>query len=519
MFYEYSSLKRQQNAVGLEGAIYKFIPRSVISSIAFALDPFQQFKSVSLKVAPANRTRRRTSQSIIDTGRVTNNKRTTSVQEYKFASNPDRWVDSYFVVNSWTVPNAAQPALTEVSIDTTKSTRPVGSDFGEFQKFRIVENLSPGRRTHTRNTNYTYYPGLTPYYFREVKIEESWIDGPSAWISSNTVDQLRTNEWARSTAEMQKNALSMFKGILPSNRTYTLARNLIELRDVPRGIMQLRDTLKHLAELSRSLQIPANLLEQIHSFKISLASVPKEYLSYCFGWAQVWRDAKSLLLSPEKFGKKIDFLIRRNGQATTYRSSRKIETTETSPLGYAYDTSPWELNPVTSSILSRKAELRMVVNAIFEFPGIDLPTFRDREWKRAMGVVPTPTDLYNLIPWTWLFDWFSGFGDYVQVMDNINSSPELINWGVITNEVDGELVTNFVSKSNDSQFIGIAGVGGTTTNTSRGNTHSSQLRYSSSVRKNVGSLFSVRATTDLSSLSSYQLSILGALITSRIKVT
>jgi len=47
---------------------------------------------------------------------------------------------------------------------------------------------------------------------------------------------------------------------------------------------------------------------------------------------------------------------------------------------------------------------------------------RDIAWKRRMiaalyGLNPTPSVIYNMIPWTWLIDWFSNTGDMISNMD------------------------------------------------------------------------------------------------------
>lgn len=522
-FYEYASSKRQREATGLEGIIYKFIPASVIGSLAFAIDPFQQFKTATGRVSPVTRTRERSVSSILSSGRAQINERLTYVDAYRFGQLPHQFVDEYFHNDHWQIDQSAQPALEDISKDTTRATRVVGSDNGEFSEFRVIELSSPSRRVFERFSQRIFYPpggDGSPYYYHEVNIHQGWTVGPAASISKFLYEQLRTNEWDRSLAEMQSKSLAIFKGILPSKRNYTLFRNLVELRDLPRGVIQLRDTLRNLRQLALDLNIPKALLERIHSFKISASDVPKEFLSYSFGWAQTYRDARDLLLTPTRIGKKIDFLIRRNGKATTYRSERKFSTTETLPSGFSYLGFSWETEPILDTVLSRDVVLKMVVNANFEFPGIDLPTFRNQQWKRYIGAYPTPTDFYNLIPWTWLVDWFTGLGDYVEVIDTINSNNDLINWGVFTSKVDGTLATSMVSKSSSTDITGVAGQGpGQEVKTTWSNSHKSTLRYSSTLRRDIGTLFNVRATTDISSLTLYQQSILGALILGRSNFT
>lgn len=47
------------------------------------------------------------------------------------------------------------------------------------------------------------------------------------------------------------------------------------------------------------------------------------------------------------------------------------------------------------------------------------------QWNQAMqfitvsGLRPTPANVYKAIPWTWLIDWFSNVGDYVEHLNDI----------------------------------------------------------------------------------------------------
>jgi hypothetical protein len=52
-------------------------------------------------------------------------------------------------------------------------------------------------------------------------------------------------------------------------------------------------------------------------------------------------------------------------------------------------------------------------------PDIGTSQWSKRATRALFGVNPTPETLYNLLPWSWLFDWFGNIGD---IMSNISSN-------------------------------------------------------------------------------------------------
>jgi hypothetical protein len=255
------------------------------------------------------------------------------------------------------------------------------------------------------------------------------------------------------------------------------------------------------------------VLERIHSFKITAKDIPKEFLSYSFGWSQTYKDLQDLLLAPERISKRVNFLIRRNGKATTYRTQVNIPENYATTSGFNYDVMISESVVGVSSNVNIDHTLKMVVNTTFEFPDVNSPRFREKEFYRQLGVVPTPVDLYNLVPWTWLVDWFTGFGRYLEIIETINNDKELINWGVLTCKSTGKLTTTFAGKVQNAESYG----GAPTVFSYPVSGHTSILQFSSQIRRDVSGMLNVRTTGDPSTLTTYQQSILGALLVGRLK--
>jgi hypothetical protein len=342
--------------------------------------------------------------------------------------------------------------------------------------------------------------------------DSSVTNGAAAVLSRSNFDNLISVEKAATIALMNQEALKMYSGILPSTRNYNFFRNLVELRDIPRGILQLQETMRNLRSLEASLKIPSKLVSKIRRFKTSLDDIPKEYLGYHFGWKQTYKDVSDLLKSPTKISRQINFLISRNGKDTTYRSNRNFESVTTGISGFDYDVLYGEYSPSTESRIQRSTELRMVVNANFTLPAVNTPAFIEHLWLDKLGIYPRVTDIYNLIPWTWLIDWFTGVGNYIEVIDNINHDSSLINWGFLTAKTKGKLVTDFRSKSDQTTRIFKDFDPGIVSTTTVINNHQSNLDYTFQLRKDIASLTLVHKTSDISSLTDYQKSILAAII-------
>lgn len=512
-FYEYSSQNRRRLATGLEGFLYQLMPYTLIQSLAFAVDPFSQFKTSSGRISPVARTRLKKNSNVLQ-ARSAAWQRTYNQPGYFYA--PNGYAPPVYSNISGSYGDiGAQVPLIQRSEDSTRRLRVVGSDHGEFLKWNCWVESSP-RSVRRKSAYNVLHIAEVNYVYRYTDVEIGHIYGPAATISSFDAEQQRLIQWGDSESFIQKHSISMFKGILPSTRRYSLARNVVELRDVPRSILQLQKTILDLRNLSEVLKIPRATLERIHSFKTVASDIPKEYLSYFFGWRQIYNDVQDLLQFPTTFGKRINLLLARNGQATTYRVQKEFSETAALSSGLLYYVLPHEVNATTDSVMNRKVTLKMVVNSTFEFPAVDTPTLKKREFLRQLGAVPTPTDLYNLVPWTWLVDWFTGFGNYVNVVDNINQDRDLINWGFITCNIEGKMSTTLHSQTLSYSTTG-QNPNGVTSQMKTNYTHKSTFHFHSQVRKDLSNALNVNATVDEGSLTPYQLSILGALLASRSK--
>lgn len=335
---------------------------------------------------------------------------------------------------------------------------------------------------------------------------------------------LKVQEIARCKSLCADNATSLLKGFSPFSRAYSLSRNIAELKDLPRSILQLRQTADDLKAVYSALRDSPKTRARVFDLSNKAASnIPGEYLSYHFGWKQLHKDLRELVELPEKLGKKINFLIRRSGKLTTFRSKRDIVWGANGiASGYVYDNTngdkEWETTH--NHRISGSSQVRLVVSATFDFPPINVPHLRRRFFADQVGLIPRFTDVYNIIPWTWLVDWFTGFGNYLELIEEVNHDPLLINWGLISCHTTGQLTTEFSyinATQNDVYVNGSRVSPAAATNVVHH--HTSVLDFECQTRSNVASVYDVERTTEPNSLTGYRQSILAALLAQRVDNT
>jgi len=520
--YEYRLQKRIKEATGLEGYIFQYIPHDLIKSFAIAIDPLSQVKMSLGVITPANRLRYRATASVFDIRRIRHFDANHTYQSYvnwqgiggndgptRDTSSPDNppWIQGV----------QTQDALPRTSNDTTRRTRLFGSDTGEFQKFSGFL-VSPARQVKRyERVDAVFDINVSPSNPFPSKsggnhIWEDNIEPSAATLPRSSFNDLRQREIDTATALMQKHVLAMFKDCNPQSRNYSLFRNIVELRDLPRGVLQLQETLRNLKQLDSSLKWSKSIREVVCNLNSSIKDIPNGYLSYHFGWKQTFKDVMDLVVKPAQISKQINLLISRNGKPTTYRTKRSYVSADTGVSGFNYDITGNEEDTHSSSRIERSTELRMVLNTTFSFPVLDIPHLKYDLFTDKLGIYPRFIDIYNLVPWTWLFDWFTGCGNYLEIIENIHHDPSLINWAFLTANVDGRLVTDFVSKSRSSSRYYHNYDDAVVTEVVTSNRHQSSYDYKLQLRRDVSTILEVKTPAKIDSLNLYQQTILGALL-------
>lgn len=512
-FYDDRSRRLAAEAIGAERLAYQIFGREWIKSFAFAIDPFAPFKLSSTRVSAVTRTRVVTSgQQQVRKMRIRNKSVTGSTNADPstpdlFDRVPYKEVATYTLDTTQTLTSQSQ--VRGNLKDTTNKTRALGVRQGEAEFFVPEVHSPPRSRFWVNFDNNTYnVAGGWMNHARTLSTYQREGQGPYASISNVAVAALATAEGTLADQVIAKQALGLLNGCFSQRRTYSLFRSAAELKDLPytlRETCKAMSSLYHAAERLARQRYPNVKLKGFHK------RVANQYLNEKFGWEATIKDVMGLMVSPEKIAKRVNYLLLRNGQDTSYRSGFRYTEPIASPPTFAYSPLQNEAQVSLSTSAFRQVELRCMINCNVRLPQIEVPKLRRDLTRKFWGVDPSPVDLYNLVPWTWLIDWFTGIGDYVEAFDNLNNDRSIINFGLLTYLSRGEIKTNFVGRvtsswSTTSQSVNVSG------SSTADAAHTSTLLYRYRKRKNITEAYHVKPTWNLPSFSGFQAAILGALL-------
>lgn len=519
-----------KHASGMERLAFKVLPKDLLRSMVLTLDPQSPFALSNAKFTPPNRARVTRKTNL---GKVRFAKGSYSVTSVSVATNCYTCKPTYSSTRTTTPYYSVltpRPDYIEQSNDTSASTRPAYSDIGGFESFtfnvfspeRVVNWV---RSYHCNNPCGTIYCPDGSTSSSSQYSEYRSTHGGHAYMARSDVDALRSATITRTKAAISANLSQMVASTLPSARKLNIARSIVELKDLPRSILSLRSTLSDLAKMQSSA--PRDVVKALSSARLP-KHIPEEWLSFWFSWRATYEDLVKIVTSTESITKHVNFLIARSGKETILRHTRKVPGEGAATPAFTVQPATWSGSGFTDVIEKTETnhrwdtELRLVMSVNFDFPEVGLPKLRKDTFIRKYGLVLTPTDLYKLIPWSWLVDWFTGLGNYVEMIDNINTDPKTVNWAVITGVTTGLVATSIRCKyDNLSQrctFSGLTPIVHTSTIPVR-REYMSRLEYKCTVRQEVGASFGVKNLLKQESLTPYQQSIVGAILATRSGIT
>lgn len=478
----------------------EFLP-NWISSAFLAMDPFQDYELSPTPISPTNRTASYASLPI--SRRIKRNVRSVSKGMWSGSIPGQPFAVAPYYLESETKSDLA--TLNQVSLktgrrrDTSKRTRPIGYERGEFDMFR-TRSHSPSRRNFWVSqiaTSQNVNPGGNFQFVNQTDYNDYRVTGSGARLTQNVIDSIESYLVGDSIIKFNKHGSSLLSDARANARYFDGIRELGELRDLPRLI---RDSARSIVDL-------------VDSGRISLSSV---FLSKEFGWDPLVKSTLDLVSLPEKIAKQVNYLISRSDKLTTFHSKRKGIDGVAAPTGFAYDALPDESLPVLSHQATNAWEVRTSVNFLVKFPKLEVPVLKSRLKDELWGLRFRVTDFYNLVPWTWLTDWFTGLGDYLNLIESVVTDDSLVNWATMTYSSEYDLVSTYSYSLKTRNVLYDTGVKIIDYTESFPRNHSSLLRSNFQIRRDVGNLTGLLRQTWLpQSLSEFQAAILGSLLLQR----
>lgn len=497
----------------LERLAREYFGAALIVSAALALDPISALKFTLTPVVKVNRFRKIvgiSGESRSYTYTTPNS--TIAYSTTHGVSNPD------FVLRDDT-PKGSSALVAQENIDgflndTSYASRKTAIKTGVCQVSTFqgeMELYVPNLRTtpwhytwrERDNVSISDSPPISTYHARSIKDHYTVVKGPSQRITKSSHDTWYSNYRTTALALLSKQTPALISKCLPTSRSFNLAYNVAELKDLPRLLRETLQRLRHLEE-----------------FLKSASNTGSAYLEYKFAWESTYRAVLDMLKLPMQISKRINYLLKRNGKFTTLHYSRHWSEPLSSSPSFQWEIYPFDVALDTSSIRGvHNVELRCAINSRIVLPHVDVPKLKEQLFWELIGANPRPSDLYNLIPWTWLVDWFGGIGDYISMMETIYNDPSLINYGFVSYVGRGEIVSALNLKADGSSITAIAGNPSVTVTTKYRPSRNASFFWKYHYRRSVIASDGVRLTAVPSTLTNGQAAIITALATKTKKST
>lgn len=285
---------------------------------------------------------------------------------------------------------------------------------GPFSKFTFLDafNLS-GSGTHfawfSPDVGYKYVGGFVP--------GKRFADFFSGFTSAALADGVSNEESSiRDLGDVSTYGATGWNKFRPGNPTADLGVFLGELRDVPR---MLSGTAKFFHNAWRAM---GGSLTGFTPKKVA-----DYWLNTQFGWRPFISDLRKFYRTYTKLDEHLNRIRRDNGKwkrrGGTVQQDSDTKVIEISDAVSAHWPSlPWYFYPSGSSYgnytMTEKYSRHVWFEGAFRYwiPDIGSVQWKKRAIAELFGVMPCPSLIWNLIPWSWLVDWCSNVGDVISNM-------------------------------------------------------------------------------------------------------
>lgn len=353
----------------------------------------------------------------------------------------NRWIDvdkslcgtSWFTINGGPKANVQQIFCNlhgiEAMSDSGPHRYPLGND--AFQVLRSTVKSRPAIVHAYGNSG-----GITFYYDGKIFAQQYAGNNPQP-----------------PPAPLQSTMLGMgVKGwyrYKPTSRQGALAQAVLELKDF-HGMIEAANLAKIYRERAKGF----------------LHHAGNQYLNYQFGWVPFLSDVRDLIKNAHNMQKKLDQLARDNGKWVRRRGTiDKSFTTSSTIASGSYYSQPSMVSycyagPETH-LRTQTEQIRYWFSAMFKYyiapPAVGrLGLYMEAEHVNRIlyGTDLSPSLVYQLIPWSWLVDWFSSAGKSIANMWEDQADNLVAKYAyVMHSHVVSDLHQVFGQTSNGQHYI------------------------------------------------------------------
>lgn len=276
------------------------------------------------------------------------------------------------------------------------------TDGGKFISVKVVRTITPSAKVTV------FRPGFGVAYKGSFVVEPPDDAGPNlglAYINQrfSNLELLGSAAWNR---------------MRPDLPDFSLATSLGELKDLP-GM--LKDAVQGVRKAMGKAMASKG--------KSSLSKTGQYYLAIQFGWLPILSDIQNFVKAHKNMQKRLDQLIRDNGKpirrSITIEDNITVSPTDvwaTYGSGYGAAIKPSFVTQcyATGPTFRRETystQVRTWAEGRFRYhlpPGPRTVAWKKKMLRRIMGSRVTPDTVYNLMPWSWLVDYFTDLGQFIK---------------------------------------------------------------------------------------------------------
>lgn len=235
----------------------------------------------------------------------------------------------------------------------------------------------------------------------------------------------------RDLADLRNRGAEAFGAMRPDEPDFSLANTLMEIKDVPQMLKQGLELL-----LSRMRR---------QSGRTSWSHAGEWFLAIEFGWLPLLNDIQTFTKAHNAKQKRLTQLIRDEGKPVKRR--RKLRDDDRVFIKESgHHGSPYYVGALPFLTIYQYGDGEASYETTYDrdantwcvgqFRYVLPPGPRDVAWKKKMlryimGFRPTPSVIYNMIPWSWLVDYFSDLKHFVAAVSPGVSDNCVMDYGYL----------------------------------------------------------------------------------------
>lgn len=269
------------------------------------------------------------------------------------------------------------------------------------------------RISHGASFKFWVKIGFGPPWF----VDNEWTCKGAATIEAHMPSDLLVQaQIARASAKSQLplSYASAYARARPGNPIASAGQFLAELRDLPS-----RPFKGYFGQLLRSRNPARTALRLLTDFR----RLGSEYLNVAFGWKPFVRDLQAMYRYMKEVNATIAKLREENGRGIrrhhVIRNDKDVSESKqvyTYPYANVYGGAP--SYPAGTTTFTRRTETHVKEWFVGKFryyiPNVDSWQWEAKARLALFGALPTPDLLWELLPWSWMIDWFSNVGDVIK---------------------------------------------------------------------------------------------------------